>query len=92
MVPMEIDGNDSGGFLSNIIKDGKIVIFDPLHSQVDDLGGNTMALEKVGQSEESHWKEVDPDKLTNGPIVIFQLGDVEEKTIHSFHRGNYKMS
>jgi hypothetical protein len=91
MVPVEIEGNDSWSFFPNIIEDRKIVIFDPLHSDVYDLGRNVMTLEKVGQSKESHRQEVDPDKLINGPIVISQLGDVDEEAVHSFHRENCKM-
>jgi len=91
MVPMKIEGNDSRGFFSNIIEDGKITICDPLDSQMYDLAGNVLTVEKVGQSEHSHGQEVNPNKLTNGPIVISQLGDVEEEAVYSFHRGNCKM-
>jgi hypothetical protein len=76
MVPMKIEGNHSRVFFSNIIEDRKIVIRDPLDSQMYDLTGNVMTVEKVGQSEQSHWQEIDPDKLPNGAIVISQLGDV----------------
>jgi hypothetical protein len=76
MVPMKIESNHSRVFFSNIIEDRKIVIRDPLDSQMYDLVRNVVALEKVGQSEQSHRQEIDPDKLPNGPIVISQLGDV----------------
>jgi hypothetical protein len=92
MVPMKIERNDLRGFFLNIMKDRKIMIFDPLHSYMYDLVGNVLTLEKVGQSEESHRQEVDPEKMINRPIVVSQLGDVQEETIHSFHRGNCKMS
>jgi hypothetical protein len=54
MVPVEVHRNDSGSLLPEIFDDSEIVIFNPLHTQVYNLGGKTMALEKVGQSEESH--------------------------------------
>jgi len=92
MVPMKIEGNDPRGLFLDLIKDGKMMIFDPFHSQMNDLAGNVLTLEKVGQSEESHRQEIDPQKMTNRPIVVSQLGDVQEETIHSFHRGNCKMS
>jgi hypothetical protein len=92
MVPVKIEGYNPRGFFANIINDRKIVIFNPFYSHMYDLGRNTMTLKEVGQSEESHWQEVDPDKLINRPIVISQLGDVKEETVHSFHRGNCKMS
>jgi hypothetical protein len=76
MVPMKIEGNNSRFFFSNIIKDRKLTIYDPLDSQMYDLAGNVLTLEKLGQSEQSHRQEVDPEKLINRPIVISQLGDV----------------
>jgi hypothetical protein len=71
MVPMEIDGNNPWSLLFDIREDGKIVIFNPLHSQVNDLAGNSMTLKEVSQAKKSHGKEVDPDKLINGSIIIF---------------------
>jgi hypothetical protein len=55
MMPVEIEGNDSWVFFPNIIENRKIVIFDPLHSHVYNLGGDTIPLKKVSQSEKSHW-------------------------------------
>ena len=72
---------------SDIFEDGKIMIFDPLHSHVNDLGGNTTTLQQIGQCEKSHGQEVDPGKMMNGPIVIDQFGDVQEEAAQSFHRG-----
>ena len=43
---MEIEGNDPRIFFFNIIEDRKLTIFDPLHSQMYDLGGNVLTLEK----------------------------------------------
>jgi hypothetical protein len=70
MVPVKIDRNHPGGFLPDIGEDGKIAIFDPFHSHMYDLSRNALTVKEVGQSEESHRQEVDPDKLINGPIVI----------------------
>jgi hypothetical protein len=54
MVPMEINGNHPRVLLLDIIKDGEIVIFNPFHSCMNDLGGDLMTLEKIGQSIDSH--------------------------------------
>jgi hypothetical protein len=37
MMPMKIDGYDLRILLSDIIHDGKMWVFDPLHSQMDNL-------------------------------------------------------
>jgi hypothetical protein len=58
---------------------------------VDDLGGNTITLEEIGQSKEPHGQEVDPDEMIDRPVVIGQLGNMEENTIKFSHRGNCKM-
>jgi hypothetical protein len=59
---------------------------------VYDLGGNAMLLEKVGQSKKPHGQEVDPDEMIDRPVIIGQLGDMEENKVKSSHRGNCKMS
>jgi hypothetical protein len=91
MVPVEVHRNDPGGLLPEIVDDREIVIFNPLYPQVDDLGGNTMTLEKVGQSEEPHGQEVDPDEMTDRPVIIGQFGDMEKNRIKAAHGGNCKM-
>jgi hypothetical protein len=58
---------------------------------VDDLDGNMMTLEKIGQSKKPHGEEVDPDEMIDRPVVIGQLGNMEENTIKSSHRENCKM-
>jgi len=59
---------------------------------VEDFCGDAMGMEEIGQCEESHRQEVNPEMMMDGPIVIDQLGNVEKKTIQSYHRGNCKMS
>ena len=46
-----------------------------------DLSGDAAALEKVGQSEESHGQEIDPDEMIDRPVVIGQLGNMEKNTV-----------
>jgi hypothetical protein len=58
---------------------------------VYDLGGNAMALKEVGQSEEPHGEEVDPDEMMDRPVVIGQLGDMKKNTVKGSHRANCKM-
>jgi hypothetical protein len=89
---MKVEGDDPRSLFPKILNDGKIVIFNPLHSQVDDLSGNAMALEKVGQSEESHGQKVDPDEMVDRPIIIGQLGDMEENKIRATHGGIVRCS
>jgi hypothetical protein len=91
MVPVEVHRNDPGGLLPEIFDDREIVIFNPFYSQVYDLGGNTMALEKVGQSEEPHGQKVDPDEMTDRPVIILQFGNMEKNKIGTAHGGNCKM-
>jgi hypothetical protein len=91
MVPVEVDGDDSRGLLPDIVDDRKTMIFNPFHSHVDDLGGNAMALKEVGQSEEPHGQEVDPDEMMDRPVVIGQLGDMKKDTVKCSHRANCKM-
>jgi hypothetical protein len=91
MVPVEIHGNDPRGLLPEIFDDREIVIFNPFYSQVYDLGGNAIALQKVGQSQEPHGHEVDPDEMTDRPVIIGQLGDMEKKKFGTTHGGNCKM-
>src|SRR4030042_795150 len=91
MVPVKIDSQDPRVFFFNIVQDRKIVIFNPLHSKVHNLSGNAMALEEVRQSKEPHRQKINPDKMIDGPIVIYQLGNVEKKAIQLYHRGNCKM-
>jgi hypothetical protein len=50
-----------------------------------------MPLEKIGQSEESHGKEVDPDEMMDRPVVIGQFGDMKKNTVKCSHRANCKM-
>jgi hypothetical protein len=87
MVPMKIEGHHPGCLLLDIVEKGKIVIFDPFHPRMHNLGGNVIALEKVSQSEESHGQEVDPDEFAQGPIIVFPFRDMEEETVHFSHRG-----
>ncbi len=54
MMPMKINGNDPRRLLSDIFNDGKTLILNPLHSEVDNLGRDPLSLKKVGQSKESH--------------------------------------
>jgi hypothetical protein len=91
MVPVEVQGDDPRGLLSQIVNDGKIVVFNPFHSQVNDLGGNTATLQNVGQSKESHGQEVDPDEMADRPVIIGQLRDMEKNKIKATHGGNCKM-
>jgi hypothetical protein len=92
MVPVEVDGNDSRGFLFDIFDDRKMMIFNPLHPHVYDLGGNMMTLEKVGQSEKPHGHEIDPDEMIDRPVIIGQFWDMEKNTVKFSHRRNCKMS
>jgi len=87
MVPMKIDGNNTGLIFSEIREDRKSLIFDPLHTHVNNLSGDALALKEVGQSEKSHRQEVNPGKPINRPIIIYQLGNVEEKAAKMSHRG-----
>jgi hypothetical protein len=48
MVPMETDGNDPRGLLLDVFENGKMMIFNPLHSHVHNLGRNALTLEEVG--------------------------------------------
>jgi hypothetical protein len=50
-----------------------------------------MPLEKIGQSEESHGKEVDPDEMMDRSVVIGQLRNMEENTGECSHGANCKM-
>jgi hypothetical protein len=92
MVPVEVQGDDSRGFLAKIFNDRKMAVFNPLHSQVDDLGGNALTLKKVGQSEESHGQEVDPDEMADRTVIIGQFGDVEKDKIKVTHGGIVRCS
>jgi hypothetical protein len=47
MVPMEIHGNDPRTLLPDIFDDGKMVIFNPLHTEVDKLCRDTLTVEKI---------------------------------------------
>jgi hypothetical protein len=90
MVPVKIDGDDPRGFFLDIVDDWEIRILDPLHSRVDHLRRDLMLLEKVRQPEKTYGKEIDPDTLIEGSIVIPELRDVKKKAIH--HRRDCKMS
>jgi hypothetical protein len=46
-----------------------------------------MALKKIGQAEESHGHEVDPDELIDWPVIIGQLRNMEKNTGDCSHRG-----
>jgi hypothetical protein len=92
MVPVEVHGDDSRVLLFDIWDDRKMVISNPFHSQMHHLGGNAVTLEEVGQSKKSHRHEVNPNKIMDGPVVIVQLGDMEENAVKSSHRLNCKMS
>jgi len=70
MVPVKIDGNDARILLPDIVNHGKRVVLDPFYSQMDDLRRDALSVQRIGQSEESHRKEIDPDKLIDGPIVV----------------------
>jgi hypothetical protein len=85
VVPVEVHRNDPGVLVPEIIDDGEMVIFNPFYSQVDDLSGNALTLEKVRQSEEPHGQEIDPDEMTDRPVIIGQLGDVEKNKIEATH-------
>jgi hypothetical protein len=50
-----------------------------------------ITLEKIGQSKKPQGQEVDPDEMIDRPVVIGQLGNMEENTIESSHRRNCKM-
>jgi len=92
MVPVEVQGDDSRGLLAEIFNDRKMVVFNPLYSQVDDLGGNALTLEKVGQPEESHGQEVDPDEMADRTVIIIQLGNMEKNKIKTTHGGIVRCS
>jgi hypothetical protein len=92
MVPVEVDGNNSRVFLFDIFDDRKMMILNPFHSHMHNLGGDVVTLEEVSQSEESHGQKVDPNKIIDRPVVIIQLGDMEKNTVKSSHWGNCKMS
>jgi len=49
------------------------------------LGGNALTLEKVGQPEESHGQEVDPDEMADRTVIIIQLGNMEKNKIKATH-------
>jgi hypothetical protein len=91
MVPVEVHGHDSRGLLPDIVDDGEFVILNPFHPHVHNLSGNAMTLEKIGQSEEPHGKEVDPDEMMDRPVVIGQLRDMKKNTVKCSHRPNCKM-
>jgi hypothetical protein len=91
MVPVEVHRYDPRRLLAKILNDGKMVIFNPLHSHVYDLSGYATALEKVSQSEEAHGQEIDPDEMIDRPVIVDQLGDMEKNNVRSSHRGNCKM-
>jgi hypothetical protein len=59
---------------------------------VYDLGGNAMTLEKVGQPEEPHGQEVDPDEMTDRPVIIGQFGNMEKNKIKTTHGGIVRCS
>jgi hypothetical protein len=40
-----------------------------------------ITLEEIGQSKKPHGQEVDPDEMIDWPVVIGQLGNMEENTI-----------
>jgi hypothetical protein len=92
MMPVEVNGNDSRVFLFDIFDDRKIVVLNPLHPHVHNLGGDLMTLEEIGQSEEPHGQEIDPDEMIDRPVIIGQLGDMEKNTVNSSHQRNCKMS
>jgi hypothetical protein len=50
-----------------------------------------MALKKIGQSQEPHGQEVDPDEMTDRPVIIGQFGDMEKNKVKATHGGNCKM-
>jgi len=91
VMPVEVDGKNSGRLLSEVFDNRKSLILNPFHAHVYDLGRNVMTLEKIGQSEEPHGKEVDPDEVTDRPVVIRELGDMEKNTVKCSHRANCKM-
>jgi hypothetical protein len=92
MMPMEIEGNDPRGLLPDIVDDGKFMILNPLYSQVHYLSRNMMTMEKVGQSEEPHGQEIDPQETIDRPVVIGQLGDMKKNAVKGAHRANCKMT
>ena len=51
-----------------------------------------MTLEKVGQSKEPHRQEVDPDEMTDRPVIIGQFGDMEKNKINATHGGIVRCS
>jgi hypothetical protein len=57
-----------------------------------DLGGKSMTLEKVGQSEETHRQKVDPHEIIDRPVIIGQFGDMEKKKIKVTHGGIVRCS
>jgi hypothetical protein len=59
---------------------------------VYDLGRNAMTLEKVGQPEEPHGQEVDPDEMTDRPVIIGQFGNMEKNKIKTTHGGIVRCS
>jgi hypothetical protein len=60
MMPMKIEGHDSGGFLPDIVEDREIPVLNPFHPKVKDLSCNAAPLKKIGHRQESHGKKIDP--------------------------------
>jgi hypothetical protein len=70
MMPMEIQEDHRGSLFFKIGEDGKSPILDPLHSHMDNLGGDALALDQVCQPKEFHRQEVNPEKTMKGAVVI----------------------
>jgi hypothetical protein len=49
-------------------------------------------VEEVGQSEKPHGQEVDPDEMTDRPVIIGQFGDMEKNKIKATHGGIVRCS
>jgi hypothetical protein len=70
MMPVKIDGYDLRPLPLDVIQNGEMRVFNPLHSKMDNLRRDTFSVEHIGQPEETHGKEIDPDKLIDGSIVV----------------------
>jgi hypothetical protein len=75
---MEIEEHHRWSLLFKIREDGKGSILDPLHSHMDNLGGDALTMDHVCQPKEFHREEVNPEKPVKGAIVIESPGNVEE--------------
>jgi hypothetical protein len=46
-----------------------------------------VTVKEVGDRQNPHWKEIDPQELANGPVIVGQFRDVKKEAIHFSHGG-----